>query len=268
MIAIIILVLLWATAMLFRWEIRTHWWAWRLTEVESREDRLYYLARLAAAGDRAIFAADLLREDPRPEIRSMAVTVLEHATCPAADKILLATMSDRDMDVAMAAASVLADHMDQRVFLGILRSRLERRDPQRACVAAAALKGIGGPEAEDALLEALATADDPDLCAQIAESLGLLGCRRAEPLLTALLADERPVTVVPYAQRSALKALRARQGQLREEGWDPRDAMERLSRELTVAAVAAQSLQWIAGDGLTHSATQPASLPVESPPYE
>ena len=59
-VAIIILVLLWATAMLLRWEIRTQWWAYRLTKVETREDRLYYLTRLAAAGNRSLNAVSLL----------------------------------------------------------------------------------------------------------------------------------------------------------------------------------------------------------------
>ncbi len=260
-VAIIALVLLWAVVMFFRMEIRAHWWAYRLTRVESDHERNYYLACLAAVGNKSLGAVDRLLQNPRPEVREMGVIILEHCTPGVADKRLVALLSDENEDVAIRAALALASREDVSSLLRTLRDCLLEHPGGPDRHAAVALQRIGGAEAEQALLDALPHATDPNLRAQIIDSLGMLGSEAAVPILTDMLADERQVTILPYSQRSALQALAARQQQLLNKGIDPQTVMDALQKETTVAAIAARSLRLITDAPVDEPPTQPAAYP-------
>ena len=244
--------------MCFRWEIRARWWAYRLTRVESREERSYYLTCLAAIGDKSLGAVDRLLRDPRPEVRRMAVTVLERCPAEKADERLARLLSDTNEDVAVEAALVLASRGNTAVLMETLRDHF-RQHGGPARHAAVALQRIGGPQAEQLLIEALPQTSDPDLRAQIIDSLGMLGCTRAVPLLTDMLADERPVSTLPYSQRSALEAVAAAQDQWLSRGFDLEAVRSALQGEQTVASIAARSLRLITGKPFGNPTTQPAT---------
>ena len=257
-VAILILVVAWTTVMSFRWQIRTRWWAYRLTRAETRQERDYYLTCLCDVGNRSLGALGRIVRDPRPEIRRLAVTVLENCTGDAAEERLYQLLVDEDADVGVRAAGELVLRRDTKEIVQALQGSLCGPAGPRASSAAAALRRVGGPEAEKVLLSALSHATDADLKAQVIDSLGLLACERAAPLLIEALADHRPVTQLPYSRRSALRAPAATREQLASEGLDPRAARAALEGELTVASVAAQSLAWIAGESPGDLSTRPA----------
>lgn len=256
-----LLVLGWGTAMLYRWELRSWWWAWQVTRAEAREQRDYYVACLASIGDRALVAVPVLLDDARPEVREAAATILRFCTSPRSAEYLLAVLDDADADVAALAATTLAQRPDRDQHVIRLSESLSRsRGDTRSWGTAVALGRIGGPEAQAALLEALAQPCAPDVKAQLIDSLGLLGCREAIPLIEEAQGDPRPIGILPFAQRSAQRAVAALRGDLLARGTDPEQAIRAASSELTVAGVAAYWLRLLRGDPLD-AASQPASAP-------
>ena len=258
-VAIAALVLLWLLAMLFRMELRAQWWAYRLTRVESREARNYYLARLAAVGDKSVGALGRVLCDPRPEIREMGVTVLQYCPGTRARGMLLDMLPDENDDVAGKAALGLASRKDASALLATLGELIRGPDVAAARAAAVALERMPDREADRIFIEALEKAAEADLRAQIIDSLAMRRSEAAVPLLTEMLADQRPVATLPYSRRSALRALGAVQGQLLSRGIDPHSGVEALQAERTVSAIAARAIQMITGPGSGHRATQPAA---------
>lgn len=243
--------------MLFRWELRTRWWAWRITQVESREDREYYLTRLAAVADRSLDALPRLLHDPRPEVRDLGLTVLRYGTSPRAGEYLLEMLNDEDADVAGTAASLLAWRPKAREYVPQLFIAIQTDTGRPAWSAAVALGRIGGPDVEPLLLTVVHPMMEPDVRAQVIESLGLLNCGAAVPAMIDALADRRPLATTPFSQSHATRAIGALQGQIVAKGGDP-GAMLAAVETPTVASVAARWLTLMTGGSFGDPTTQPA----------
>jgi hypothetical protein len=258
-IAIGVLVVLWATAMLFRWEIRARWWGYRLAHAESPQSRGYYFACLASIGDRAVGAAGGLLRNPSPEIRMEAVGILHRCRSAKARGLLLEAMQDPDIDVREAAALGLALYHDHTALPELLRM-LKCDQQDTALAAAVALQRIGNPEATAALLKAAraGTAEGrfASVRAQAIDSLGLLDVREAVPVLIECLTDERPVTTQPAAERALRRAIEAMGADLAKQGIDPQ-SLASGRPPVTIADVAVRALRRITGESFGFRSTDP-----------
>ncbi len=255
--AIVALVLLWLTAMVFRMELRSRWWAYRLTCVESAEDRTFYLSRLASAGEPALAAVERLIADPRERVRLDAVFVLEHVPAERARHRLLDLLSDPADEVAWRSAVALADRDDAERAVPPLIAML--RDPSAAESAATALGRVAGPDAERALLDALKRTKDPDLRAAIIDALRIAAGRESLPDLKTMLDDRRPLTRPVPADRNLLRSLAGLAPQLAAAGVSPQALTDATPLPATVADVAARAVQLIEGQPLAPTSTRPAA---------
>lgn len=261
----VLLVAIWVIGMLFRWEIRARWWAWQITRAESREDRVFYLTRLASIRDRSLGAVDMLIENPRAEIREAGIGVLRYCESERAADRLIAMLGDASPDVAGMAATALALRPDSHRYVGRLEMLFDRKGPPQ-WGAAVALGRIGGPHAHDLLESALSVPVTPDsvpeVRAQIIDSLGMMGRRDAIRLMHEALQDHRPIRTLPFSQLSARRAIAALQPDLRAHGMDPAQAMAAADSPPTVAGVAGRWLQLLESDNsLPDATTRTASCP-------
>jgi HEAT repeat protein len=263
---LLLLVGVWALAMFFRWEIRAQWWAWQATRAESRDARDYYVVRLASIRDKSLHALPMLIDDSRADVRESAITILRHCESARSADYLLDLLADEEPDVAGLAATALAWRRDARQHVPLLERILSHADDPRAWGAAVALGRIGGLEAQSALCEALGRPGPPHVTAQVIDSLGLLGCREAVPLMMQARQDTRPISVLPHSQLSAQLAIRALQADLRSRGADPASALASASSPATVAGVAEHWIRLLSGTPTAGNATQPAVLTPDSRP--
>ena len=246
--AIVILAAVWLLGMFYRMEIRAHWWAYRLQHVNSAEQRQYYFACLASAGDRSLPALPRLLNDPRADIRVLGVRVLRWCPSQQARDLLLARVTDESDTVSAQAALELTRRPNRFDILPILAEIIRTTDPRSARMAVAAIERIGGSQAEALLLTQLPVTEDVDLLAQVIDSLGMLASRQAVPLLKKLLDDERTISILPISQQRAQQVIANVQGQLTAEGIDPQAVLDAAHSEQTIASVAARALRLITGE--------------------
>jgi hypothetical protein len=260
-VLLVILVALWAVAMVFRWELRAQWWAYQLSRSATVAEHDFYVIRLASIRDKSQHAVGRLMKDQRPEVREAAVTILRFCEQPRATDRLFALLADDTAEVAAMAAMALAWQPDANRHVPRLRETLSAAmyDDGRRWGHAVALGRIGGPDAEAALCDALAGSCAPDVKAQLIDSLGLLGCRQAVPLMIDALGDHRPVTTLPHSQLSARRAIQALQSELLSKGADPLSALAASTSEPTVAGVATRWIQLLAEPAANSSDTHPAT---------
>ena len=240
-IAIIALLLIWSIALFFRWELRAWWWTHQLKQSSTPEERAFYLARIASINDARIAwtAASKLQNDPRPEVRAAAVVILrQHTKHMKAAFQLVNSLRDDDPLIVMDAAVAIAESPHAAKFIKAFGSNLKYTKGNIAWGAAAALGRIGGPEAEQVLIDALTGPDtstepdtlaeplEPDVKAQVIDSLGFLGCKRAIPLMIEAIDDDRPISRKPQSQLSAERAIAALAGQLPNLGINPQSALQ------------------------------------------
>lgn len=252
----------WTIVLYYRTEIRAHWWAHQYTRMDTADERAFYLIRLASLQDRAIPALGRLARDPREEVRAAAVRVLHH--CPSVDgqRALLDFLDDASDLVAEQAAMELALRADKSSALPTLKSWvLDEASPDRARRSAVALERIGGPDAEIVLLEALPVSREPNLVAQVIDSLAMLGSEKALPLIESHLTDGRRVEVLPASQRGLRRAVAAMSADLAAKGIDPRAMLSDLEETATVASIAWGAVEIIADPPATAPATAPDSGP-------
>jgi len=246
-VGLVALVLLWLAAMLFRTDIRTRWWAYRLGQTGDPAARRYYTACLAATGSSSLSATRRLLDHPRPEVRLAALQILHHCPAPAARGILVVAIADRDDRVSDRAALELALRSDRREAVGELEAQASSSSPAIARKAVVGLQRLGEPEAEDFLLGLLRRTSDPDLRAQIIDALGLMGSRSAVPALIDCLADQRAISHPPASYRWANQAIQSLESQLPAQGLDPAALRSASVAPCTVAGVAERALAWITG---------------------
>lgn len=259
LIIIGLFVAIWCLAMLYRMEIRAYWWARQLARSTTPQEQSYYLVRLVSLKNKAKGAAVRLVRNPDPRIRELGIVVLGNCSGPQIESVLIELLNDADEHVGDAAALALTD--SYRGGGAALLPRLEailRAGGRPARHAAVALQRVPGQQAESILADALSTTDEPDLVAQIVDSLGMMGSREAIPRMIARLDDGRPVQVAPYSERAAIRALRDAGSQLAARGLDSQALLAAMPRSRTVADVALRSLQIIAGRSAPTTSTAPA----------
>lgn len=260
-VPLIAFVLVWLALILFRWEIRTHWWAYRLTTVNTADERAYFVACLASAGPRSLDALERVLSDERSEIRRFGVDVLARCDEPRAGERLFEMLRDQDDDVAEAAATALGERPHAPDYCGPLWTLLvkDEHDPPTARHAAVALQAIDHPAAHAMLFEALPYVEDPNVRAQIIESLSMLRVEEAVPAMKDMRSDERAVTVLPYNQRSALEAFAAQSGRPALGSDDDAELIRAAVADLTVRDVAIRALETLTGQRGGKLTSQPAS---------
>jgi hypothetical protein len=254
---LLLLVGLWCLAMFYRMEIRAYWWARQLIKADTPQEKHYYLLCLAGAKDSAFGPAKGLVRNADPRIRELGVAVLGQCQGKKVEQLLVDLLNDPDEDVADAAAVSLTDldRGNALAFVPQLQAILARggRAGRHAIIA---LQRIPGQQTESILLNAISPAGDPDLLAQLFDSLGITGCRRATPLMIAALEDTRALGPMLYSERSAVRALAGASSQFSAKGLDPRSVT--VQRARTVSEAALRSLLLIAGPSAPTAATSPA----------
>ena len=254
LIAIVALILAWGIAMYYRNALRATWWSYRLTAAESIEERDYYVVRLASLQDTALVGLSRVLTDPQPETRSAGIRILHYCQSPRAIPYLVDRLDDVSDQVASRATVELVRRGQDELVLARLRVLITQGETVSVRSAAAALARIGGTEAETLLIDALQRRSDADTCAQIIDSLALLECRRAIPLIEAHSDDNRPLTALPASYRAAQAAIEHLRGELIARQADPDGLLKTMQIEPTVAGVARR-----AAELLRRSDTQPAT---------
>ena len=258
-VTLLILVIMWGSFMYFRWELRAQWWAFQVAKAESREQRDFYVTRLASIRDQSLNVIPGLLNSDKPEVREAAITILRYCESDRAGDHLVEALDDPVPDLAAAAATMLAWRRGSARHVPRLRDQLlTSGDRAPAWGAAVALGRIGGPEAEGALLQALTGPLGPDVKGQVIDSLGMLGTQAAVPLMLDALADDRLLEVLPNSQQSARRAIAALQPDLVARGADPSAALEAASAAPSVAAVAAHWVHLLAGLDAAGVTSRPA----------
>jgi len=260
LIIIGLLVAAWCVAMYYRMEIRAYWWARQLSRTTAPEQRTYYLVCLASIKNKSLGAATRMTRNSDPHVRELGVAVLNSCTGPEADEVLIRLLDDADDNVADDAALTLTDARrgSGLAMLPRLRSILDKggRPARRAVVA---MQRVPGQQTETLLAEAMARTDDPDLLAQIMDSLAMIASRAAVPRMIACLEDTRPVGP-PYSERSAIRALTGAGSQLMTKGLDPAAVLAAMPQSRTVADVALRCLQILADRSAPTTSTAPADV--------
>jgi hypothetical protein len=259
---IIVMLVIWLVAMgalLFSPTVRARYWAWRLARAQTDDQCEYFAARLAWSPDAALGVGKGLLTNPSPEVRVWTVRVVQRASKPQADDLLLAAIEDHDLRVRDAAALALG----RRGGAATIRRLIDlTRRPQDDIAAAAvfALQRNASPAAVDAILQTLRESASAEVCAQAIESLGLLGITRAEPLLISKLSDRHPVPILPANERSVRTALLSQRNRLELAGR----AIDTLSATegRTVAEYAADAIRRIRRHPAMSS--QPGSRPTSN----
>lgn len=254
-IAIAALAVLWLGAMAFRWEIRTRWWAYRLTRTTDPQQVDYYLVRLHAVADRAVGAAGALLAHPSPEVRRNAVSILQRSRQDRARDLLLRAFGDPDADVREAAALGLALQGSHAALPELLRM-IRSADEARARAAVTGLQHLDDPRAVEALIEAARTHVSAEVRAQAIDSLGLIRCRQAVPVLIEALDDGRPIRTAAASDRALRRALHTMGPVLVRHGMDPA-SVATAPAPMTVAELAARALSRITGESFGYRADDP-----------
>lgn len=255
---ILVMVAAWSLVMIFRWELRAQWWAMQVTRVESQPERDFYITRLASIGDKSLRVLPALLNDSRPEIREAGVQILRYCEDERAGEYLIGQLRDPEPEVAMLAAGNLAWRPGASRYVSRLCESLRsRKDDPAAWGIIVALGRIDGPEAEQALIEACEASRPPEIRAQAIDSLGMLGCKQAVPLVLEAMTDHRPLAVLPQSQLSARRAIGALGAQLAARGANPDQARASIATEPTVAGVAAHWYRLLTGMAVDPATSQP-----------
>ncbi len=224
-LALVLLIGLFIVVLLQRQRLRAHYWAWKIAQSESLEERGRYLNALMSVGEPGIGAMGRLAADPDPDLRMLAVMAYRSLPRPAMIGGLRPMMADADVDVRESAALGLAfDGHDAAT--ATLKESVLHPDAHVASAAAAALARVTDPSAAGVLTDALMSHPSPLVRAQAAESIGAW-------LIARTPSDE------PGFQFADAACLRALFGAHSDQGRF--DGMLSLEREIQAASVFAAS---------------------------
>lgn len=222
--AILVLLTLFAAAMIERNRLRSHWWAWRLTQTDDPRQQAYYLASLAAVGDSAIGAVDRLAHDEEPLVRSLAVVALAALPDAAGMDGLGGLLSDPDAEVRASASLCLAFLVDDPEAgpqaLGLLHKAAGQPETGPALAATAALSHVSAPDALKTLGHAAATHPSAWVRAQAVESLAAITSSLQAPpnQPTSASAEEAPTSDRRFPQVGSGDVIDALAASLLDEG--------------------------------------------------
>lgn len=206
-VAIAAMVILWASVVLLRHEIRARWWGMRLEQSTTATERLHYLQLLAGMGDHALPAArHLLRSDDVGD-RTAAVALLNCMHGNPAATLLIDACADADETVRGNAIVGLSMHRSPDV-VPQMRRLAEHPDLDTAMLATSRLVATDSPVALQVLCMLASAAERPGVRAQAIESLAEWSDDAVVDTLIACLADEAVFGGQTASQRAALEALR------------------------------------------------------------
>lgn len=149
--------------------IRAYWWSSCLVRTDDLGARGYYLASLAAVGDKAAGAIERLSRNEDPEVRALAIYPLKSLPAEAAMETLHRLLNDSDRDVRESAAVALV-FMSSAGARAVLRETAASEEPGAAEAVSALGRSQDAADLE-ALCQALARHPSPAVRAQAAESL-------------------------------------------------------------------------------------------------
>lgn len=260
---VVLLVLVWAVVMLFRWELRAQWWAYQLARSDTPDQRAFYMTRLASIGNKSLNVLPRLVASDDAEIREAAICVLKYCSGARADELLIAMLADPDPENAGLAATTFAMKPAAAGMAVELRDKVALNAvPAASWGTVVALGRLPGETADHALLDLTRLGQlPPDVKAQLIDSLGIRGCREALPYMTEAMNDDRPIDKLPFSLVSARRAIGALQADLAAKGADPAAAMSGLGEARTVSEVAARWVRMLGGSPPPLTTTQAASQP-------
>lgn len=149
--------------------IRAYWWASCLVRTDDLGARGYYLASLAAVGDKAAGAIKRLSRHEDPTVRALAIFPIKSLSQEVALRALRRLLNDSDMDVRESAAVALV-FMSSTGAWSVLRETAVSQE-RGAAAAVGALGRSQAPSDLEALCQALSRHRSPAVRAQAAESL-------------------------------------------------------------------------------------------------
>jgi hypothetical protein len=256
-IIIAVMVLLWLLVILFRNDIRAHWWAYRMARTANYDQRMSCFLRLASLKDRAVPAVLPLLNEPDAGARSFAVAVLHHGTSKKALQGLITASSDSDPNVRRSAIQGLAFRGDPPALEAL--ERLLREDNERtAMMAANALGLVPTPDARRILMEAVTSHPRPGVRVEAIRALADARATEAVSALIEALADLGVYEGVTEADTKAVAGFDAVAAQfMAREGLSELPAIEVKKRHV-VGECALEALLAITGregfDGLWEQA--------------
>ncbi|HVP11703.1 MAG TPA: HEAT repeat domain-containing protein [Phycisphaerae bacterium] len=170
LLAIAVLVCLFAAAMYQRNSIRAYWWASRLAAAEDFKIRAYYLTLLTTVGDSAAGAIHRLAQNSRADVRALAIPAMVRLSAKYKLPELSGLLADGDAEVRDSAATVLAFMAND----GATRILIEHARSGRSGEAAssvAALARVSSTDALAALCDVVRSHSDAIVRAQAVEAL-------------------------------------------------------------------------------------------------
>lgn len=262
-VGVVVLALIWTVAMVFRWELRAQWWAYQLARCETPDQRAFYMTRLASIGNKSLSVLPKLIASEDPGAREAAVTILRYCRGARADDLLGSILADPDPEIAGLAATTLAMRPDAAAMVFDLRDKVALSVvPEASWATVVALGRMPGETADRALLDLASLGElEPDVKAQLIDSLGIRGCREALPFMTEAMNDARPVETTPFSLMSAQRAIAALRTDLVAKGADPASALSSLGDTRTVADVAARWVHMLGTSPEPPATTRAASQP-------
>lgn len=255
----VLFVAAWLIVLVFRMELRSHYWAYRLAGATSEAQRRPYLVRLAAAEDHALGALAGLLDDPSPEVRGDAIYLLGKLDSLPADKLLFDVLEDESDANAWQAAVQLSRRIERKEIYAELSRRFETTSGRDWEYTAVTMGLSSHPDFLRALVRETEQADDPDRLAVLIDALRLARSNEARPILQRLLDDDRPVSITPPSERHILKMISSLGPELQEKGIDIRTLTPPPDAESTVADMARRALEMI--ESPPPAPGTPATLP-------
>lgn len=198
--AIVLTALVCLTALFYRTEIRSRFWAAQLIQANTPEDRTVPLTLLCNAGNEAWWGVSTLLDHPDDEVRQFGVLVLQHMQTSRAREKLLALLQDQNRTVREMAALGLALRGEDCV-IPALSDMVEQGDCDAAESACVALERMGTHAAVDALCVLSRKKLPSDHMAAIIDALTGIGTPACAAGLLPLLADHRECAARDRSER-------------------------------------------------------------------
>jgi HEAT repeat protein len=254
LVAIVLTALACVAALVFRTQLQSRLWAYRIKHDASPAQRAAYLGALCNAGERARWGITALLANRAADVRQYGVLTLQHVKTDWARQRLLELLHDPDVTVRRLAAAGLAIQRDERV-IPTLEHFYTAGDEVSATAACLALERLGTAAAIAALDELACEPADVTRRAALIDALEGIGTPACVPALISLLEDHRPCDLPPRSEELASRALEglAAAGYPREPASLPTTA----PRPHTVAERAAAALGQITGLSIPFSSEAP-----------
>lgn len=185
--------------------VRGWWWAGRLAAAADVNEQARYAALMASVQDAAIPATWRLLDDPRENVRCLAVGIVAATKTAAGLAPLAHAMQDASPDVRDAAARVIAVHASGEQ-LDLLRSLAQSDRVEVAMAACVALGLTDTVETRDVLRRLAVENRDASVRAQAVESMPPALIVQDAALRARLLGDAGSVSEELYTERAAREA--------------------------------------------------------------